>query len=176
MIDQSPPIHPSVVIPKSTYIGHYNVIEEGVRIGENCWIGNFNHIRPDTTLSDHSQIRHYCHIAGKVFIGKRVKIFQYSNIAKGTIVMDDAFIGPGVVLMNTWKISHARSFNPTFDAPTIGMGVRIGGGARILPGIVLGEQCMIGAGAVVTKDAQPFGIYMGNPAVLTEEVPLEERL
>ena len=105
-----------------------------------------------------------------------MKIFQFSNIAYQTRIEDRAYIGPGVILANTRRISHGRSFKPLMKAPVVKFGVRIGIGARILPEVVLGEQCLIGAGAVVTKDTDPFGIYIGNPARKVGIIPEEERL
>ena len=110
-------------------------------------------------------------------IGKHVCIHHLSSITAGMVIEDDVFIGPGVITMNTWDVKWGRPAEHLGkrEPPTIRRGAIIAGGVRILPRVVIGEEAKIGAGSVVVKDCDAFGVYVGNPARKIGEVPLEER-
>jgi len=81
-----------------------------------------------------------------------------------------------VVMTNTRKISHGRSYEPEIEGPVIKYGARIGSGAIILPGITIGREALVGAGCVVTKDVPDYTVFMGIPGECKGEVPEDERL
>jgi len=139
-----------------SYFGKYSVLRKGGTIGQNC------------------DIRHWVYIDKNVTIGNNVKIFHHVSIASGTIIEDDVFIAPGVLILNTNKISHGRKYSPDLSPSVIKRGVRIGAGAIIMPGVIVGENAQIGAGAVVTKDVLPNVIVVGNPAKYLKDVSIEE--
>jgi len=140
-------VHPSAIIGDGTFIGHNVVIEESG--------GKYPQTR----------------------IGKHVCIHHLSSITAGMVIEDDVFIGPGVITLNTRHICWGRDSQHTGNRqpPIIRRGARIGGGDVILPGVIIGAESEIGAGSVVTKDCEPFGRYVGNPARKIGEVPKEER-
>jgi len=133
------------IIGKGTKIWHPELVNiYGCRIGDDCNIGSFVEIGPDVEIGNR------CKIQSKVFI------------PKGVTIGDDVFIGPGVIFLND---KHPPSKGEWLAVKTfVEDGVAIGGGALILPGIKLGKGCVIGAGAVVTKDVQPYMTVIGVPA------------
>ena len=152
------------------------LIGENVTFGDGVLIESFSILRNNISIGDRSEIRQFCMLAGDIQIGSNVKIFQYSNIGKGSVIEDDVYIGARVLLINTRKISHGRQYAPNLQAPVIKRGARIGSGAIILPNVTIGEECMIAAGSVVTKDTVPYWYYVGNPARQWKPVPEDERL
>jgi acetyltransferase-like isoleucine patch superfamily enzyme len=135
-------------------------------VGEEC------DLHPDV------DIREFALLRGHVKVGRNVVIYQFANIAWGTVIEDDVYIGVRVTTTNTKRIWHKRikmPFPPR-QPVTIRRGARIGAGAIILPGVTIGEQCYIGAGSVVTKDTKPFHTYVGNPARDIGLIPENERL
>ena len=135
-------------------------------------------IGEECNLHSDVDIREYALLRGHVTVGKNVVIYQFANIAYGTIIEDDVYIGARVLTTNTKRIWHKRinmPFPPRQPA-IIRRGARIGAGAIILPGVIIGEQTFVGAGAVVTKDTKPFHIYVGNPARDIGLIPENERL
>ena len=157
-------------------INNTTIIEDNVTIGNNVFIGYYSIIRANVTIGNNSDIRHYCFLAGDIKIGNNVKIFQYSNIGKGSIIEDNVYIGPRVTLTNTKKISHGRQYHPDIKAPIIKYGARLGAGCIILPGVVIENECMIGAGSVVTKSTDAGWIYIGNPAKKLKKISKDEKL
>jgi acetyltransferase-like isoleucine patch superfamily enzyme len=114
-------------------------------------------------------------IDNDVTIGARVKVQSNCYVTAGTVVEDDVFIGPGVTLTNDNTMGrHPRGEAPA--APTLRRASRIGGGAVVCPGVEIGEEAFVGAGAVVTKDVPPRVIVVGNPARVLRDVPEEELL
>lgn len=89
------------------------------------------------------------------------------------IIEDHVFFGPLVTSMNDKYMDRAEE---TFKGPHVKRGARIGGNATLLPGITIGEEAVIGAGAVVTKDVGPYTVAVGVPAKPIKEVPKEQYL
>jgi acetyltransferase-like isoleucine patch superfamily enzyme len=99
-------------------------------------------------------------------IGNRVKIHCNVYIAQFTVIEDDVFIAPGVSITNDLHPLCSRCMK----GPTLRRGVRIGAGAVILPRIEIGENSLVGAGAVVTRSIPPDSVVAGNPARVIKSV------
>jgi UDP-2-acetamido-3-amino-2,3-dideoxy-glucuronate N-acetyltransferase len=104
-----------------------------------------------------------------------VRIQTNAYVTAGSVVEDDVFIAPGVVLTNDPRAGRRLSGEALVGA-TLRRGCRIGAGAILLPGIEIGEQALVGAGSVVTRDVPARAVVMGVPARVTREVPAEELL
>ena len=89
---------------------------------------------------------------------------------------DDVFIAPGVVTTNDNFMGRTEARLALMRGPTIRRGARIGGGAVLLPGIEIGEEAFVGAGAVVLADVPARAVVVGNPAQPIRQVPDEELL
>lgn len=166
-----------VKLGRNVRIDHFTVIEHDVEIGDNAWIGSWTHIRTGTKIGCNSEVRDQCYVAGfGVVIGNNTKILQQCNISQGTKIGDKCFIAVGVTTSNVRRMKHERDYQSVTMAPIIGRGVRMGNGANILGSIFIADESFIGAGAVVTKDTEPFGVYVGNPARKLREVSEEERI
>jgi acetyltransferase-like isoleucine patch superfamily enzyme len=152
--------------------GQYVVIFPEVTIGEGTRIGNFVMIRSDTTIGDGCTIGSYVDIEGDVAIGHRVSLQSSCYITRGVVIEDDVFCGPRIITMNDKVISYRRpklTFNRA--APRILRAARVGGGSVLLPGVTIGENALVGAGSVVTKDVPDRAIVVGNPATIIGQVP-----
>ena len=165
-------------IGKNVRIDHFVVIEHDVEIGDNTWIGSWTHVRPDTKIGHNSEIRDWCYLSGHgMVIGNYTKVCQKANIGGGIKIGNKCFIAPGISTANTKRMDHHRTIpGYTWDCPVIEDGVQIGTNVTILPGVTLAKDCYIGGGAVVTKDTESYGVYIGNPARKMKELPKDERL
>ena len=147
-----------------------------VKIGENVRIFNFVNAY-GFSIDDGSKVGAFVEIQKGVFIGKNCKISSHSFLCEGVQIGDNVFIGHGVMFTNDlfpratnadgsqqteadWKVieTHVRK------------GASIGSNATILCGVTIGENAMIGAGSVVTKDVPANTIVAGNPARIFKTV------
>jgi len=152
------------------------VVESDVIMGKNCYVGHFTLIRKGATIGDNTQIRSHCYIGEDVRIGNYVLIRPFSDICKSTVIEDKVFIGMGCMTSNTRKIAYLRPYKDINTPPRICYAARIGVGVTLLPGVIIGENCLIGAGSVVTKNTNPKGVYIGVPARYIKEVEKDEIL
>ena len=139
------------------------VIDENSRIGENTKIWHFSHIMKNAVIGDNCNIGQNVVISPQVIIGNNVKIQNNVSVYTGVICEDDVFLGPSCVFTN---VINPRSFierKDEFRKTIVKKGASIGANATILCGITIGEYAMIGAGAVVTKDVEPYALIIGNP-------------
>jgi len=144
-------IHPTADVAvchigTGTKIWQFVVILKGARIGVDC------NICANTLIE------------GNVIVGDRVTLKSGVQLWDGTRIEDDVFLGPNATFTND---TYPRSKNNIeFCETTVKKGASIGANATILPGVVIGERAMVGAGAVVTKDVPPNAIVVGNPATI----------
>jgi acetyltransferase-like isoleucine patch superfamily enzyme len=104
-----------------------------------------------------------------VTVGERVLIQTGVYITGGTVIEDDVFIGPGVITTNDHTMGrHARG--ERLLGPTLQRACRVGGGAVLVPGVEIGEEAYVAAGAVVTRNVPPRGVAIGVPARVVREV------
>ena len=143
-------IHPSSdvqtdQIGKGTRIWQYCVVLAGSKIGSEC------------------NICSHCFIENDVIIGDRVTVKSGVQLWDGLRIEDDVFIGPNVTFTND-LFPRSKHYPDTFPTTIVRSGAAIGGGATILPGISIGRNAMVGAGAVVTKSVPDNAVVVGNPA------------
>jgi UDP-2-acetamido-3-amino-2,3-dideoxy-glucuronate N-acetyltransferase len=155
--------------------GHHCVISENVKIGPNTRIGNFVFIRDQTVIGADCVVGSYVDIEGDVRVGDFVSLQSGCYLTRGVIIEDEVFCGPRIVTMNDKRICHRRSsltFNP--QAPRILRAARVGGGSVLCPGITIGENALVGAGSVVTRDVPDRAVVAGNPPRVIRCVSADE--
>jgi acetyltransferase-like isoleucine patch superfamily enzyme len=128
-------------------------------------------------IGDESRIGTFVEIQKGVQIGKRVKISSHSFICEGVTIEDEVFVGHGVMFIND---KYPRSTNPDGSSQTgadwhlvptlVKRRASIGSNATILCGVTIGEQAIVGAGSVVTKDVPPNTVVAGNPAKILKNM------
>jgi acetyltransferase-like isoleucine patch superfamily enzyme len=104
------------------------------------------------------------------------KIQAHAYITAYSTLEEHVFIAPCVVTTNDDFMGRTERRRALVKGPTIRRGARIGGGAILLPGVEIGEEAFVGAGAVVTKHVEPRMLVVGNPARVMRAVPEDELL
>ena len=152
--DRSVSLGPGATLRSNTVIYEGVKIGKGLQTGHNVVIREENTIGDETSIWSNSVIDYGCRIGSRVRIHTNVYICQHSTIE------NDAFIGPGVSFANDpYPVQ-----NKVLEGPTVKKGARVGLNVTLLPGVVIGENSVIGAGSVVTKDVPPGRLWFGNPA------------
>jgi acetyltransferase-like isoleucine patch superfamily enzyme len=150
------------IIGDNALIRSGTIIYSNVKIGKNLRTGHNALIRENTEIGDNVLIGSQVVIEGNVSIGSNVSIQSNVFIPVNSLIEDYVFIGPGAVLTND-KYPAARIDNQ-LTGPVLRKGCSIGGGAVLLPGVIIGEASMIAAGAIVTRDVPAGHIAIGAPA------------
>lgn len=148
-----------------SYFAHPTaIIDEGARIGENSRIWHFCHISSGAELGKNCVLGQNVFVANGVRLGNGVKVQNNVSIYTGVVCEDDVFLGPSMVFTN---VINPRSFverKTEFRNTLVRKGASIGANATVICGVTLGTYCMIGAGAVVTKDIPDYALVSGVPA------------
>ena len=165
-----------VELGKNVTIRPFALIYPNVKIGDNSTICSFTTIREETKIGKNSTIGNLCAVEKSVKIGNHVSIFGQCHLTSELVIEDHVFMAVHVTTLNTRRISHGRDYKVIIEAPVIKFGARIAGAAVILPGVTVGREALVGAGAVVTRDVPDFSVVIGNPARVIREVPKDERL
>src|SRR5205807_4430020 len=131
---------------------------ERVTIGDDVVVGRGSLVENDTT------------------IGTLTKIQADAYITAYSTLEDNVFIAPCVVTTNDNFMGRTEERRARVKGPTIRRGARVGGGAILCPGVEIGEEAFVGAGAVVTKDVEPRMLVIGSPARVLRPVADDELL
>ncbi|MDH5459682.1 MAG: N-acetyltransferase [Candidatus Bathyarchaeota archaeon] len=177
-------IFPNVYIGANTKIGDGSIIQYGAfiehdcNIGKKCRIGTNAVLRRETNIGDYSIFGSLSASEGKNWIGNNVLIHSQCHLTSGIIIEDWVFIAPLFVGANDPKMLHGRRRVEKFvpKGPHIKFGSGIAVNVTLLPGVVIGRECIIGASSLVTKDVPDFSIAFGVPARVVKSVDEKWRL
>ena len=142
---------------------HSHGLCESSKVGERTRIWAFAHVLPGATIGDDCNICDHVFIENDVKVGHRVTVKCGVQLWDGIELEDDVFIGPNATFTND-RFPRSKHYPEKFSRTLVGKGASIGANATILPGVTIGRNAMVGAGAVVTKDVPPNAIVKGNPA------------
>ena len=149
------------------------VVVAGASIGDGAFIGDQAHVRERARVGRDTAVGRGSAVDNDVVIGERVRIQTGCYITAFSVVEDDVFIGPGVFTYNDNTMGrHAKGVGLT--GAILRRASRIGGGARILPGIEVGEEAFVATGSVVTRNVPRRTLVMGVPAKRVRDVAEEE--
>jgi acetyltransferase-like isoleucine patch superfamily enzyme len=151
------------------------VVYAGASIGHRAIVGDQSQVRERGVLGERSVLGRGSTLDFDTVVGARVSVQTLVYITAGTIVEDDVFIGPGVVMTNDDTMDRHGPGTP-LRGGTLKRACRIGGGVVLTPGVVIGEEAFIAAGAVVVRDVPDRAVVMGVPGRVVRQVSDEDLL
>lgn len=146
------------------FVHESSYVDEGCQIGKGTKIWHFCHIMSGCIIGENCNIGQNVVISPNVVLGRNCKIQNNVSVYTGVKCEDDVFLGPSMVFTNVINPRASISRKDEYKSTILHRGVSVGANATIVCGHELGEYCMIGAGAVVTKDVPAFALMVGNPA------------
>ncbi len=157
------------VIGDDSIIRSHSVIYAGNRIGKNFQTGHHVMIREENTIGDNVSVGTASVLEHHVRIGNGVRIHSQAFIPELSTLEDGVWIGPNAVITNAlYPLSN--NVKQDLKGPLIRKNAKIGANATLLPAITVGENALVGAGAVVTKDVPAGKVVAGNPARVINDV------
>ena len=152
------------------------VVFAGTRLGRGVVVGDQACVRERCELGDEVVVGRGSLVENDVVVGARTRIQANAYVTAYSELEEDVFVAPGVTTTNDNFMGRTEQRLSAMRGPRIRRGARIGGGAVLLPGIEIGEEAFVGAGAVVLRDVPARAVVVGNPARQIREVPDEELL
>ncbi len=150
-------------IRSHTVIYAGNTIGKNFQTGHGVLIREENEIGDDVSIGSHSMVEHH------VKIGNGVRLHSNVFVPGYTILEEECWLGPNVVITNA-RYPRSRNVKEQLKGATIKRRARIGANATLLPGVTIGENALVGAGAVVVDDVPDDAVVVGNPARVVKSV------
>ncbi len=150
-------------------IRSHTVIYAGNHIGQNFQTGHGvlireeNEIGDDVSIGSHSMVEHH------VVIGNGVRLHSNVFVPEFSVLEDECWLGPNVVVTNA-RYPRSRHVKEQLGGATIKRRAKIGANATLLPGVTIGENALVGAGAVVVADVPDNAVVVGNPARILKSI------
>jgi len=162
-------------------VNEFCSIAPDVKLGKGVRLSKFINLY-GCEIGDETKIGAFVEIQKNAKVGRRCKVSSHTFVCEGVAIEDNVFIGHGVTFIND---SYPRATTPEgelqtesdwhVEATVIKRGASIGSGATVLSKVIVGENSIVGAGSVVTRDVPPNVIVAGNPAKILRPVPSKAR-
>ena len=167
---------PPAQIGDGTVVSTGAVVFAGSQIGARVILGDQSCVRERVVIGDDVVIGRGSLVENDTTIGAMSKIQAEAYITAYSTLEEQVFIAPCVVTTNDNFMGRTERRHALRKGPTIRRGARVGGGAILLPGVEIGEEAFVGAGAVVTKDIEARMLVVGSPARVMRPVAEDELL
>jgi UDP-2-acetamido-3-amino-2,3-dideoxy-glucuronate N-acetyltransferase len=170
--EQLPPLE----LGAGTIVSTGAIVFAGTRLGARVIVGDQACVRERCDIGDDVVIGRGALVENDTAIGANTKVQAMAYVTAYSTLEDNVFIAPCVITTNDNFMGRTERRHALRKGPTIRRAARIGGGAVICPGVEIGAEAFVGAGAVVVEDVPPGVVVVGNPARILRDVPPEELL
>jgi UDP-2-acetamido-3-amino-2,3-dideoxy-glucuronate N-acetyltransferase len=167
------PITAPLVIEAGVRVGVQTIVFAGAFLGAGSIVGDQAFVRERTRIGARSVVGQGSTVDNDTVVGERVRIQSRVYLTSYMSVEDDVFVGPAAVTTNDDAMGRLAP-GAALNGPVLRRACRIGGGSTLVPGVEIGEEAFVAAGAVVTADVPPRAVVMGVPARVVRQVPDDE--
>jgi len=167
---------PPAEIGEGTIVSSGAIVFAGTSVGARVILGDQSCVRERVTIGDDVVLGRGSLVENDTTVGAMTRIQADAYITAYSVLEEHVFVAPCVVTTNDNFMGRTEKRLELLRGPTIRRGARVGGGAVLCPGVEIGEEAFVGAGAVVTRDVPPGVIVVGNPARVLRPVPEDELL
>jgi acetyltransferase-like isoleucine patch superfamily enzyme len=167
---------PPAEIGEGSVVSTGAIVFAGSSIGARVILGDQSCVRERVMLADDVVLGRGALVENDTTVGALTKIQAEAYITAYSTLEEHVFIAPCVVTTNDNFMGRTEQRHALRRGPTIRRGARVGSAAVLCPGVEIGQEAFVGAGAVVTKDVPPGAVVVGNPARVLREVSAEELL
>jgi acetyltransferase-like isoleucine patch superfamily enzyme len=167
---------PPTELGEGTVVSTCAIVFAGTSIGARVIVGDQACVRERVTIGDDVVVGRGSLIENDTTVGRLTKIQADAYITAYSTLEEAVFVAPRVVTTNDNFMGRTDRRHELIKGPTIRRGARVGGGAILCPGIEIGEEAFVGAGAVVIRNVPARAVVVGNPARQIRDVPDDELL
>lgn len=146
------------------FIHESAIVDNGALIGDGTKVWHWTHISSGSVIGKDCSIGQNVYVANDVTIGNKCKIQNNVSLFDSVHIEDEVFCGPSMVFTNVINPRSTIERKDEYKTTLVKKGSSIGANVTIVCGVTLGAYCFIGAGAVVTKDVEPYALMAGVPA------------
>lgn len=157
-------ILPDLILGRAVTVGAGCIIYKGTQVGDMVFCGDLATVRENVVIGEYSIIGRRVTVENKVHIGRKCKIETGTYITAMSTIEDYCFIAPEVTFTNDNYMGRTDERTKHLGGPVLRRGAMIGANSTLLPGIEIGEDAVVAAGALVTKDVPSLVIVVGVPA------------
>ncbi|MBI5310115.1 MAG: hypothetical protein HZB14_03650 [Actinobacteria bacterium] len=164
----------ATVVGPGAIVGSNAIVSRGARLGESAFIADHATVRDGTSFAPGSLLGSYALVSQGVSVGRNASVQNNSIISPRTVIEDDVFVGPSVVIVNDNSLD--RNDGMPLPFARLRRACRVAGNVQINPGLEIGEEAFVGAASLVTRDVEPRAKMLGVPARKIGEVTEDELL
>jgi acetyltransferase-like isoleucine patch superfamily enzyme len=162
-------VPPPLVLGAGAVVCARAIVFAGAEIGPGAILGDQSYVRERARVGERTVVGRGTAVDNDVVIGARARIQTDVYLTAFSVVEDDVFVGPGACTTNDDTMSrHGPEY--ALRGATLRRACRVGGGTVLCPGVEVGEEAFVAAGAVVTRDVPSRAVVMGVPARVVREV------
>jgi acetyltransferase-like isoleucine patch superfamily enzyme len=154
----------ATVVEAGAVVGCHAVIVAGAHIGPGAVVADHVLVREGARLEEAAVVGHGGTVGVRVVIGARSKLMSFATLPPGTLIEEDVFIGPCFIVTDDPTMGRHEGQPGVVRPPALRRRCRVAASVTLLPGVEIGEDALVGAGSLVTRDVPPGATVAGNPA------------
>jgi UDP-2-acetamido-3-amino-2,3-dideoxy-glucuronate N-acetyltransferase len=167
---------PPLEIGDECLIGTSAIVYRGAKLGRKCLVADLGGVREDVTIGEGTIVGRAAYVENQSTVGSYAKLETFVYVSAYSTLGDRVFLAPMVTVTNDNFVGRTKERFDHFKGATIERGGRVGANTTLLPGAVVEEDALVGAGSVLRGRAPAGKVSYGNPARVVRDVPEAQRL